>query len=389
MQKIYKIGVIGLGDISTVYLNNLRKYPQYVELYACACRSLEKAEQKAKQFGFKKAYASGDALLADPEVDVVMNLTTPAMHYPYNIEALRRGKHVYSEKPFAATFQEAKEVLDLAKEKGLYCGCAPDTFMGGRIQAMKRFMDEGELGQVVGGSAFMLCKGWEWFHPSPDFYYQPGGGPLLDMGPYYLHCLLSLLGPVDSVCAMATRGQEIRQIVSGPRKGEQIQVDPTVDTHIVSNLRFRNGALVTLNVSFDVWDSTLPRLELYGSKGTLAMAEPDPCDGPNIYGGQLWFRGQAESRWLHMPRREEDLQSDWRQIPVEGPFNQTGQAENSRGIGLVDMVQAFEEGRPNRASGDMATHALEVMEGILTSAKEKRFVEMKTDFQVPEAFRGF
>lgn len=388
-MKRYKIGVIGLGDISTVYLNNLNKYPEYVELYACACRSLEKAEKKAEQFGFKKAYGSGDELIADPDIDVVMNLTTPEMHYYYNIKAIKAGKHVYSEKPFAATFKEAKEVLDLAKEKGLYCGCAPDTFMGGRIQAMKKAVENGKIGKAIGGSAFMMCKGWEWFHPSPEFYYQPGGGPLLDMGPYYMHCLLSLFGPVDSVSAMGCIGDNVREIASGDKKGKRFEVCPDVYTHIISNIQFRNGAIVTLDVSFDVWDSVLPRLEIYGTEGTLAMAEQDPCDGPNIYGGELLFRGRNSSRWLHMPRLQEDLDSSWESIEVEGPFNQTGQAENSRGIGLVDMTLAIEEHRINRSSGDMAVHALEVMEGIITSAREKRFVNMETDFEIPAAFNGF
>ncbi len=388
-MKRYKIGVIGLGDISTVYLNNLNKYPQYVELYACACRTPEKAQKKAEEFGFQKAYGSADELIADPDVDVVMNLTTPESHYRYNLEAIKHGKHVYSEKPFSATFKEAKEILNLAKEKNLYCGCAPDTFMGGRIQAMKAAVENGSIGKIIGGSAFMMCKGWEWFHPSPEFYYRPGGGPLLDMGPYYMHCLLSLLGPVDHVCAMGTIGDKKRKIASGAKQGQEFDVSEDVLTHIISGIHFKNGAIVTLDVSFDVWDSVLPRLELYGTEGTLAMAEQDPCDGPNIFGGELLFRGRQSSRWLHMPRLEEDLNSDWEKIPVKGPFNQTGQAENSRGIGLVDMVLAIEEKRVNRASGDMAVHALEVMEGILISAKEKHFVDMKTSFEIPAPFENF
>ena len=386
MKKVYKVGVIGLGDISTVYLNNLNNYPEYVQLYACACTSLEKAEKKAKQFGFQKAYASGDELIADPEVDIVMNLTVPAMHYYYNLEAIKAGKHVYSEKPFAATFAQAKEIVDLAKEKGLYCGSAPDTFMGGRIQAFKRFLDEGKVGKLVGASAFMMSRGWEWFHPTPEFYYQPGGGPLLDMGPYYLTCLLSLFGPVDSVCAMQTIGDETRTLQVGPRAGKVVEVSPQVGTHIISNIQFKNGMIVSLSVSFDVWDSALPRIEIYGTKGTLLMPEEDPCGGPNLFGGEGWFRSKETSRWLYQPRREEDLASDWEKIEVKGPHDSVSQAVNSRGIGLVEMAIAIEEGRMNRASGEMAVHSLEVMEGILTSAKEKRFVSMNTSFTAPAAF---
>lgn len=385
-MKIYKIGVIGLGDISSKYLNNLNEYKDYVQLYACACTSLEKAQLKAKEFGFQKAYGSGDELIADPEVDIVMNLTVPEMHYYYNIEAIKAGKHVYCEKPFAKTFAQAKEIVDLAKEKGLYCGSAPDTFMGGRIQAFKKAIDEGKLGEISGANAFMLCRGWEWFHPTPEFYYEPGGGPLLDMGPYYLTCLLSLFGPVDYVCAMGNIGDKTRTLQVGPRAGKVVEVSPEVVTNVISNIKFKNGVIANLSVSFDVWDSEMPRIEIYGTKGTLCMPEPDPCGGPNLFGGEAWFRNKETSRWLHEPRLQKDLESSWEKLEVKGPHDSVSQQKNSRGIGLVDMVQAIEEGRKNRASGEMAVHLLEIAEGILTSAKEKRFVYMETTFEKPEAF---
>ncbi|MGI6006098.1 MAG: Gfo/Idh/MocA family protein [Ruminococcus sp.] len=383
-MKTFKVGVIGVGDISTVYLNNLKNYSDIVELYGCACRSLEKAQRKAKEHGFKKAFGSGDELIADPAVDIVLNLTNPETHYYYNMAALRAGKHVYSEKALAATLEQGKEIIALAKEKGLYVGCAPDTFMGGRLQTYRRLLDEGQMGDIVGASASMVCKGWEWFHPNPGFYYQPGAGPLLDMGPYYITALLSLLGPVESVSAMGTQAEKVRMIHSEPRKGQEIQVHPDVYTHIIANLKFKQGAIVSLCVSFDVWDSEMPRMELYGTKGTLCMLEPDPCSGPNLFGGDVLMRTQENCRWLSMPRQEEMVNTDWKKVEVKHDHNSISHAVNSRGIGLVDMAMAIQERRKNRASGEMALHTLEVMEGILRSAKDQTFVKMETDFTRPE-----
>ena len=379
-----KVGVIGLGDISTVYLNTLKTYPDVAELYGCACTSLEKAQRKAAEFGFRKAYASGMELIADPEIDIVMNLTVPAFHYSYNLAALRAGKHVYSEKPLANTFAEGREIVETAREKGLYVGCAPDTFMGGRLQTYRSLLDSGRLGTITGGTAYMVCHGWEGAHPGPAFYYQPGAGPLFDMGPYYLTALLSLLGPVRSVSGMASQSGRERTVHTGQYAGRKIEVDPTVMTHVIANLEFQSGALVNACFSFDVWDSEMPRMELYGTKACLTMTEPDPCDGPNLFGGDVLLRDESTSRWLVSPRSEELKNSRWEKMEVKHGHNSVVAEVNSRGIGLVDLALAVKEGRRNRASGEMALHTLEVMEGILTSAKEHRFVEMTTEFALPE-----
>ena len=379
-----KVGVIGLGEISTVYLNNLKNYPEVVELYGCACTSLEKARRKAGEFGFQKAYASGAELIADPEIDVVMNLTVPAFHYAYNLAALKAGKHVYSEKPLASTFAEGQEIMSLAREKGLYVGCAPDTFMGGRLQTYRSLLDSGRLGEIIGGTACMVCPGWEGVHPNPAFYYQKGAGPLMDMGPYYLTALLSLLGPVRRVSGMAGQARKERTVHTGPYTGRTIEVDPEVMTHVIANLEFQCGALISACFSFDVWDSEMPRMELYGTKACLTITEPDPCAGPNYFGGEVLLRDESTSLWLVSPRSEEQMQAPWEKIPVKHGHNSVLQSVNSRGIGLVDLALALREGRRNRASGDMALHVLEIMEGILTSAKEHRFAEMTTTFERPE-----
>ena len=380
-MSIFRIGVVGLGDISDVYINNLRSYPQLVSLEACASRSIEKAQAKALQHGFKKAYASPAELMADPEIDIVLNLTPPKLHYEINSAALNAGKHVYTEKPLAATFEEGKALLVKANSLGLKIGCAPDTFMGGRFQTCRKLIDEGAIGEIVGATAFCAYHGVESFHPAPDFFYKKGAGPLLDIGPYYVTALLSLMGSVKTVSAMARKTFPKRTISSQTLIDQKIDVE--VDTHISGNMEFESGAIATLITSFDVWESELPRMEIYGTKGTLLIPDEDPLDGPNIFGGELWLRTQNEYRWVGFPRVND--YPEWTKVPIEHPFVSTSHAQNSRGIGLVDMAIALNSDREIRASGEMALHCLEVMEGMLNSAKEQRFYQLETRFDQPKS----
>jgi predicted dehydrogenase len=377
--SVFKVGVVGIGDISDVYLANLALYRDIVEVVACAGRDLDKARAKAVRHGLARACATPDELFADPDVDIVLDLTTPSAHAALNLAALRAGKHVYSEKPLAATFAQSCELMDVAAAAGLSVGCAPDTFMGGRLQTCRRLIDDGSLGDIVGASAFVVSHGHEWHHPNPDFFYQPGGGPLLDIGPYYVTALLALLGPVETVAGMARRTFAQRTIESEPRRGQVIDV--AVDTHVTGTMRFASGALGTLIASFDVWDSELPRLEIYGTRGTICIPDIDPLDGPNLFGGRVLFRDAEGARWRGMPRTAP--LSEWTEIPIEHPFTSTSHAENSRGVGLVDMAYAIRDGRPARASGAMALHSVELMESMLTSAREDRFVRLSTTFERP------
>jgi predicted dehydrogenase len=377
--RTFKVGVIGIGDISDVYIANLALYGDIVEVVACAGRDFGKARAKALQHGIPRAYATSGELFADPDIDIVLDLTTPVAHAALNLAALRAGKHVYSEKPLAATFDESRELVDVATAAGLSIGCAPDTFMGGRLQTCRRLIDEGRIGDIVGASAFVVSHGHEWHHPNPDFFYQPGGGPLLDIGPYYMTALLALLGPVEAVAAMASRTFPQRTIESEPLRGQTIEVH--VETHVTGVLRFASGALGTIIASFDIWDSELPRIEIYGTRGTICLPDADPLDGPNLFGGPVLFRDAAGARWCGMPRTQ--ASSDWTEVPIEHPFTSTSHAENARGIGLVDMAYAIREGRAARAGGAMALHSMEVMEGMLTSAAEDRFVRMATTFERP------
>jgi predicted dehydrogenase len=346
---------------------------------ACAGRDLEKARRKAEAHGLPKAYATPRALVSDPDIDIVLNLTRPGVHAELTMMALAAGKHVYTEKPLAATFREGQQLLSLAEERGLMVCCAPDTFLGGRLQTCRKLIDDGSIGEVTAASAFVVSHGHEWFHPSPDFFYKPGAGPLLDIGPYYVTALVSLLGPAKRCAAMSKRTFDSRVVESEPNKGKAIDVE--VDTHVTGSIEFVNGALVTLVASFDVWDSELPRMEIYGTKGTVCIADIDPVDGPNLFGGKALVRDVDNYRWKGLPRREPF--PEWREVLVEHRFNDLSHRKNSRGIGLVDMAYALMAKREARASGAMALHCLEVMEGLLTSASESRFYEFQSRCERP------
>lgn len=378
-MKTFNVGVIGIGDISDVYIRNLQKYP-IVKVLACAGRNLEKARLKAELHGIERHYASANELIADPDVDIILNLTLPSVHAEINLAALRAGKHVYTEKPLAATLEEGRAILDLAQARGLMVASAPDTFLGARLQTCRKLIDDGVIGDVTAASAFVVSHGHEWFHPGPEFFYQHGGGPLLDIGPYYVSALLSLLGPVKRCSAMAKRTFSSRTIESEPLRGKTFPVE--VDTHITGNMEFVNGALGTIIASFDVWDSELPRMEIYGTKGTICLRDIDPVDGPNLFGGAVLLRTVDQYRWKGLPRKEP--MPDWVEVPAEHRFAETSHRVNSRGIGLVDMAYAISHQRSARASGEMALHSLELMHGLLESAANGTFYTLQSSCVRPE-----
>ena len=379
-MKTFNVGVLGIGDISDVYISNLQTY-DIVKVVACAGRSLEKAAAKARQHGIARAYGNAAELLADPDVDIVLNLTTPDAHTELTMAALEAGKHVYTEKPLATTMADGERILELAEVRGLHVGCAPDTFLGGRLQTCRKLIDDGRIGEITGASAFVVSHGHEWFHPNPGFFYQKGGGPLLDIGPYYVTALLALLGPVRQCCALSRRTFDTRTVESAPNKGASIDVE--VDTHVSGSIEFVSGAIGSLIASFDVWDSELPRLEIYGTKGTICLDDIDPVDGPNLFGGKVLLRTVDNYRWKGLPRQQP--LPDWDEVPVAHSFNELSHRKNSRGIGLVDMAYAILNGRVARASGQLGLHCLEVMEGMLISAAERRFYPLRSTCQRPQA----
>ena len=378
-MKRFNVGVLGIGDISDVYIQNLMTY-DVVNVMACAGRDLEKARRKAEAHGLPKAYASAEGLISDPEIDIILNLTPPAVHAELNIASIEAGKHVYTEKPLAATYAEGKGIIEIARCRNLMVCCAPDTFLGGRLQTCRKLVDDGSIGDVTAAGAFVVSHGHEWFHPNPDFFYKRGAGPLHDIGPYYVTALVSLLGPARRCAAMSKRTFYKRTIESEPNKGAVIDVD--IDTHVSASIEFVNGAIATLIASFDVWDSELPRIEIYGAKGTICLRDIDPVDGPNLFGGSVLVRDIDNYRWKGLPRREPFL--DWREVPVKHRFNDLSHRKNSRGIGLVDMAYSLIGNREPRASGTMALHCLEIMDGILISAAERRFYRLESRCDRPE-----
>jgi predicted dehydrogenase len=377
-----KVGVIGIGDISDVYIRHLQSHPGLVTVLGCAGRDLAKAQAKAAQHGIERAYADAQALLADPDIDLVLNLTVPAAHAELNLAALRAGKHVYTEKPLAATRAEGEQIMALAAERGLSVACAPDTFFGGRLQTARALIDAGRIGRVVGASACFVSQGHEHFHPNPDFFYKPGAGPVMDIGPYYITALLALMGPIARVGALASRSDTIRRVLSGPLQGQAIAVE--VDTHVSAQLAFVSGAIGQMLLSFDVWESNQPRLEIHGTEGTLCLPDADPYDGPNVFGGPLWLRTGSEYRWGQFPRRQPT--PEWIEVPIRHGHNSVSHQENSRGIGVIDQVLALREGRPARASGALALHALDVMESLLDASRDGgRFLDLRTRCERPAA----
>lgn len=354
MDKI-KAGIIGTGNISGIYFENGSKFDA-MEIVACADLDVDRAKAKGEQYGVR-GY-SVDEMLADPDVDMIINLTIPQAHASVNLRALEAGKHAYVEKPFAVTREEAKEVLELAARKGLYVGSAPDTFLGGGIQTCVKLIDDGWIGTPIGATAFMVGGGHESWHPSPEFYYQKGGGPMFDMGPYYLTALVAMLGPMTRVTGSARISYPERTITSQPKFGQKVQVE--VPTHIAGVMDFASGAIGTILTSFDAkGGSRLPCIEVYGSGGTMVV--PDP----NAFGGEILI-SRAGTR-------------EWKSVPLTH-----GYTENARGVGAADMAKAIQTGRKHRANGDLAYHVLEAMHGFHDASEQGVHYMMKSSCERPQ-----
>lgn len=342
-MKPVKIGFVGVGDISGIYLKNLTEMFDELEVYAVCDLVREKAEKAQAQYHIQKLYNTMDDLFADPAVDIVLNLTRPYEHFGVTKAALEAGKHVYSEKPLAASLEEGETLVALAQQKNLMLGGAPDTFLGAGIQTCRKLLDDGFLGEPIGACAHMICHGHESWHPDPAFYYQYGGGPMMDMGPYYITALVHLLGGVSSVHSVAKTTFPQRLITSAPHHGETIDV--RVPTHVNGILNFKTGAVGTILTTFDVYYPSQAKLEIYGTRGTLIL--PDP----NYFGGPVAV--------LH------GCDSEMRTMPLCFPH-----AENSRGLGLADMARSLRSGTPFRASYQQTFHVLEVLQKLQAGTQE-------------------
>ncbi|OPZ26011.1 MAG: 1,5-anhydro-D-fructose reductase [Lentisphaerae bacterium ADurb.BinA184] len=352
-MKPVGIGIVGCGNISGIYLQRCAQF-EFLKILACADLDLERARAAAAKNGIPTACTT-DELLRNPQIEVVLNLTVPHAHGPVALAALAAGKSVYNEKPLAVSRADARKMLDLAAKKGLLVGGAPDTFLGGGHQTCRKLIDDGAIGRPVAATAFMTCHGHESWHPSPEFYYEKGGGPMFDMGPYYLTALVNLLGPVKRVTGSARISFPTRTITSQPKNGKVVTVE--VPTHVAGVMDFASGAIGTIITSFDVWAAQLPRIEVYGSEGSLSV--PDP----NGFGGSVRLLRPG---------------SDWQEVALTH-----GYADNWRGLGVADLARALRQGRKPRAGGDLTYHVLDIMHAFHDASESGRHVQMASTCERP------
>ncbi|MDQ0644523.1 Gfo/Idh/MocA family protein [Microbacterium murale] len=355
MPNPMRIGVIGVGKIAEQYFAELPKLSNLV-LVAVADLNAARAGEVAREQGVEQL--SVDALLTDDRIDAVLNLTIPAAHVEVGLRAIAAGKHVFAEKPLGLGIKEAAQLLQAADAAGLRVGSAPDTVLGTGVQTARNLLDDGKIGTPVGAAAQWTSPGHESWHPSPQFYYQPGGGPLFDMGPYYLTTLVTMFGPVISVAGSVSTSDRSRSVGTGPLQGTPLDV--SIDTHVSAILFHESGVSSTITVSFDVWQSRAPKIEIYGTAGTISVADPNRFSDPT----EVWTAEAPE----------------WTVAPVSG-----GYADAGRGVGLADMARAIETGRPHRASGQLAFHVLEIMEAVLVAGRERRVVELTSTTERPES----
>lgn len=349
-----RTAIIGCGVISSIYIQNCQQTP-IIDLVACADLDHQRAEAQAARFNIPQALTVAD-VLADPEIELIINLTVPAAHGTVGLAAVRSGKSVYNEKPLTIDRNDGQLLLQEARERGLLVGCAPDTFLGAGLQTCRKLLDDGVIGAPVAATAFMMGHGPESWHPDPEFFYHVGAGPMFDVGPYYVTALIALLGPVQRVTASARISFPERTITSEPKYGTTITV--TTPTHIASVLDFAGGPIATLVTSFDVWGANVPRIEIYGTEGTLSV--PDP----NTFGGPV--------------RVQHGREKEWHEVQLTH-----GYTENSRGMGVADLAAALRTGRPHRANGDLAYHVLDVMHATLEASDSERHVRITSSCERP------
>ena len=353
MQSL-NVGIIGTGNIAPAYIKGCAPF-DVIKLTACADILADRAQAFAAEHGLV-AYGVDD-LLARDDIDIVINLTLPATHAEVSLQIIEAGKHAYCEKPLAVNRADGEAVIKAAKAAGVRMGCAPDTFLGGGGQTARKAIDDGVIGEPIAATATWLSHGHESWHPNAGFYYVKGGGPMLDMGPYYVTALINLMGPVARVSGSARMTFAERVATSEALMGQRLPVE--VNTHVAGTLEFESGAIATIIMSFDVWGHNLPLIEIHGSEGSLSVPDPNRFDGEvlAIKGGTL----------------------EWIDIPL------THSTKIGRGAGVADMAYAIQSGRPHRASGDLAFHALDVMLALEESSEQGRHIEIESKLEQPLA----
>lgn len=360
MNKV-KIGIIGCGTISTIYLKNFTSiFDDILEVVACADINIEVAREQAAKFKIPN-FCSVEQILANPEIEIIVNLTIPKAHHDVCMSILNAGKNVYVEKPLSITLKNGIELINKAKEMGLLIGGAPDTFLGAGIQTCKRLIDSGAIGQPIAATSFRVGHGPEDWHPNPEFYYKSGAGPLFDVGPYDLTALVTLIGPVANVKSSAKTTFPTRTITSKPKFGQTIDVE--VPTHVTSILDFENGATGIFITSFDIWGAQLPFIEIYGTEGSLKV--PDA----NTFGGPVYIFKKGASQW--------------EEVPVTQNYSQ-----DSRGLGVADMAYSLRTGRKHRANSDLTFHVLDIMQSIIESYENNASCSISSSCDCPKTFDG-
>jgi len=355
MEKV-KVGIIGCGNISGIYLKNMTGVFKILEVKSCADIDFERAKAKASEYPSVKA-VTVEELLADPEIRIVVNLTIPKAHGTVALQAISAGKSVYNEKPLALTREEGKLLLKEAKKNKVLVGGAPDTFLGAAIQTCRHIIDSGVIGTPVAATAFMMCRGHESWHPDPEFYYEKGGGPMFDMGPYYLTALVSLLGSVNRVHGSARITFPTRTITSEKKYGKIIHVE--VPTHVAGIMDFKCGAIGTIVTSFDVWAHHMPCIEIYGSEGSLVVPDPNGFGGTPL----LWTK-----------------EKQWHEVNVTRPY-----PENSRGMGVADMAYSLlRKKRKHRCNGKLTYHVLDIMHAFHDASVKGKAIKLKSECEKPE-----
>ena len=361
-----RVGIIGCGNISETYFNCQNIYNN-INIIACADIDIEAAKRSAEKFNVKDQ--SVEDLLLNSEIDLIINLTIPSAHKEVIINSLNAGKHCFSEKPLAMNFDEGKEIYELSKQKKLYVGCAPDTFLGAAGQKARQLLENNEIGKVVLGTFNIMSHGMEHWHPNPDFFFKPGAGPVFDLGVYYLTQLVNLIGPVKTISSISGTATPERIITSEPRNGEKIKVE--TPTTLMGTLEFENNAKIQFFCSWDVWKHKHSTIELYGLEGSMVI--PDP----NFFSGDILI-SKKEDDW-------QILNNDKMLLGIPNKKDNDGTIiANYRGIGLSEMIDAINNKRLARCSLDLAIHVLEIMEGILKSSREKKMYNLSTKPSQPD-----
>jgi len=368
------VGIIGCGNIAETYFR-AQKYFNNINIIACADIKAEAAQKCAKEY--KIINQSVEEIIQNPEIDIILNITIPQAHYEVSKKALQNNKHVYSEKPMSVKYEHAKELLDLAKEKKLYFGNAPDTFLGGGAQLAREFIDNGEIGKILTGNFIFAFPGMQTCHPDPESWFKKGGGPVIDMGPYFFTALVNLLGPAKNVRARGSKFSNTRTYEIGSKKGQEFKIE--IPTSYMFNIEFVSSALIQGFLSFDVNNHGRNHMELYGSNGSIIVPDPNMFGGPVILSKELgseWIRHSVENK----PLGKTNILSQ------SSRSNEAPQQSNYRGAGLSEMIDSIENKRIHRCNGELALHVMDLIELTMTSAIEIKELQLRTTCKRPDPF---